>query len=86
MGLLVHISSPKNVYQNGFGEAYEPKWRDSIEQMVGDYVNHEPVPTCLRNHAFLKEVEAGGGPIRMVTKEAFKDLIRKLWAGKTSLA
>ena len=63
----------KTYTENGFGEAYEPKWRDSIEQMVGDYVNHEPVPTCLRNHAFLKEVEAGGGPIRMVTKEAFKD-------------
>jgi adenylylsulfate reductase subunit A len=31
------------------------------------------VPTCLRNHAILKEVAAGRGPIRMVTKEAFQD-------------
>ncbi len=41
--------------------------------MVGDYVNHHPVPTCLRNHALLEEVKAGRGPIRMVTKEAFQD-------------
>jgi len=27
--------------------------------MVGDYVDQQPVPTCLRNHAFLKEVQAG---------------------------
>jgi adenylylsulfate reductase subunit A len=40
---------------------------------VGDYVDRHPVPTCLRNHAILKEVAAGRGPIRMVTKEAFKD-------------
>ena len=31
------------------------------------------MPTCLRNHALLEEVKAGRGPIRMVTKEAFKD-------------
>lgn len=31
------------------------------------------MPTCLRNHAFLKEVAAGRGPIHMVTKEAFQD-------------
>ena len=41
--------------------------------MVGDYIDRQPVPTCLRNHAFLEEVKAGRGPIRMVTKEAFKD-------------
>jgi len=40
---------------------------------VGDYVDRHPVPTCLRNHAFLEEVKAGRGPIRMVTKEAFQD-------------
>ena len=36
-----------------------PQRRDSIEQLVGDYVNHHPVPTCLRNHALLEEVKAG---------------------------
>src|SRR3989441_724539 len=32
-----------------------------------------PVAPCLRNHAILKEVAAGRGPIRMVTTEAFQD-------------
>ena len=29
--------------------------------------------TCLRNHAFIQETMAGGGPIHMVTTEAFQD-------------
>jgi adenylylsulfate reductase subunit A len=41
--------------------------------MVGEYIDHHPTPTCLRNHAFIQEVQAGGGPIHMVTKEAFQD-------------
>src|SRR5271167_58113 len=63
----------KTYTQNAYGQDYEAFWRDSIEQLVGDYVNHHPVPTCLRNHALLEEVKAGRGPIRMVTKEAFQD-------------
>jgi adenylylsulfate reductase subunit A len=63
----------KTYTQNAYGQDYEAFWRDSIEKMVGDYVNHHPVPTCLRNHALLEELKAGRGPIRMVTKEAFKD-------------
>ncbi|MGH8319408.1 MAG: adenylyl-sulfate reductase subunit alpha [Steroidobacteraceae bacterium] len=63
----------KTYTQNAYGQDYEAFWRDSIEKMVGDYVNHHPVPTCLRNHALLEEVKAGRGPIRMVTKEAFQD-------------
>ena len=63
----------KTTTENAYGENYEPTWYDSIKEMVGDYVDHQPVPTCLRNHAFLQEVKAGRGPIRMVTKEAFKD-------------
>jgi adenylylsulfate reductase subunit A len=55
----------KTYTQNAYGQDYEAFWRDSIEQMVGDYVNHHPVPTCLRNHALLEEVKAGRGPIRM---------------------
>ena len=39
----------------------------------GEYIDHHPTPTCLRNHAFIQEVMAGGGPIHMVTKEAFQD-------------
>ena len=63
----------KTYTQNAYGQDYEAFWYDSIEQLVGDYVNQHPVPTCLRNHALLEEVKAGRGPIRMVTKEAFQD-------------
>jgi adenylylsulfate reductase subunit A len=63
----------KTTTENAYGENFEPTWYDSIKELVGDYVDHQPVPTCLRNHAFLQEVKAGRGPIRMVTKEAFKD-------------
>ena len=63
----------KTTTENAYGENYEPTWYDSIKEMVGDYVDHQPVPTCLRNHAFLEEVKAGRGPIRMVTKKAFAD-------------
>ena len=34
---------------------------------------HRPIPTCLRNHAMISEVNAGRGPIHMVTMEAFQD-------------
>ncbi len=63
----------KTYTENAYGDNYEATWYQSIKDLVGDYVEHQPVPTCLRNHAFLQEVKAGRGPIRMVTKEAFAD-------------
>ena len=63
----------KTYTENGYGEEYESNWYDHTKELVGDYVDRHPVPTCLRNHAFLEEVKAGRGPIRMVTKEAFQD-------------
>src|SRR5213082_2042375 len=63
----------KTYTQNGYGEEYESKWYDDTKALVGDYIDRHPVPTCLRNHAIIKELAAGRGPIRMVTKEAFKD-------------
>ncbi len=63
----------KTYTQNAYGEEYESKWYENTKELVGDYIDRHPVPTCLRNHAFLKEVANGGGPIRMVTKEAFQD-------------
>jgi adenylylsulfate reductase subunit A len=63
----------KTYTQNGYGEEYESKWYDNTKAMVGEYIDHHPTPTCLRNHAFIQEVNAGRGPIHMVTKEAFQD-------------
>jgi len=63
----------KTYTQNAYGEEYESKWYDNTKELVGDYIDRHPVPTCLRNHALLKEVANGGGPIRMVTTEAFQD-------------
>ena len=63
----------KTYTQNAYGEEYESKWYEHTKAMVGDYIDHHPTPTCLRNHAFLQEVAAGRGPIHMVTKEAFQD-------------
>jgi len=63
----------KTYTQNAYGEQYEKNWYDDTKAMVGEYIDHHPVPTCLRNHAFLKEVAAGRGPIHMVTTEAFQD-------------
>ncbi len=71
----------KTYTQNCNGEEYESKWFPALEQMVGkayldteaSHVSHRPIPTCLRNHAFISEVNAGRGPIRMVTMEAFQD-------------
>ncbi len=63
----------KTYTENAYGDDYEATWYDSIKELVGDYVDHHPVPTCLRNHALLQELKAGRGPIRMVTKEAFQD-------------
>jgi adenylylsulfate reductase subunit A len=37
------------------------------------HATHRPIPTCLRNHALISEVNAGRGPIHMVTMEAFQD-------------
>ena len=71
----------KTYTQNGMGEEYESKWWPSLQEIVGkeyldpevSHLTHRPIPTCLRNHAFIQEVNAGRGPIHMVTMEAFQD-------------
>jgi len=63
----------KTYTQNAYGDQYEANWYEHTKAMVGDYIDHLPTPTCLRNHAFIEEVKAGRGPIHMVTKEAFQD-------------
>ncbi len=63
----------KTYTQNAYGNEYESTWYEDTKSMVGEYVDHQPTPTCLRNHAFIQEMKAGRGPIYMVTKEAFQD-------------
>jgi adenylylsulfate reductase subunit A len=71
----------KTYTQNCNGEEYESKWFPDLQKMVGkEYLDPElshatnrPIPTCLRNHALISEVNAGRGPIHMVTMEAFQD-------------
>ena len=46
----------KTYTQNGLGEEYEKRWYEDTKMLVGDYVDRHPVPTCLRNHAMLKEI------------------------------
>ena len=42
----------KTYTQNANGENYEKKWYDQTKELVGEYIDHHPTPTCLRNHAF----------------------------------
>ncbi len=63
----------KTYTQNAYGNEYESTWYDHTKALVGEYIDHHPTPTCLRNHAFIEEMKAGRGPIHMVTKEAFQD-------------
>ncbi|MGB5330016.1 MAG: adenylyl-sulfate reductase subunit alpha [Gammaproteobacteria bacterium] len=75
---LLHL---KTYTQNCNGEEYESKWFPDLQKMVGkeyldpelSHATHRPIPTCLRNHALINEVNAGRGPIHMVTMEAFQD-------------
>ncbi|MEJ2175461.1 MAG: FAD-binding protein, partial [bacterium] len=71
----------KTYTQNCLGEEYESKWFPALQQMVGkeyldpeaSHLTHRPIPTCLRNHCIIQEVNAGRGPIHMVTMKAFQD-------------
>jgi adenylylsulfate reductase subunit A len=71
----------KTYTQNAYGEEYESKWFPELQKLVGkeyldpevSHLTHRPIPTCLRNHALISEVNAGRGPIHMVTMEAFQD-------------
>jgi adenylylsulfate reductase subunit A len=58
---------------NGFGENYVTK----NAHMLADFAPYDKaavVPTCLRNHAMLKEMKDGNGPILMDTPTAMKKL------------
>ena len=71
----------KTYTQNAYGEEYESKWFPDLQKMVGkeyldpevSHLTHRPIPTCLRNHTMISEVNAGRGPIHMVTMHSFQD-------------
>lgn len=58
---------------NGFGEDYVTKNADMLKDFA-PYDTATVVPTCLRNHAMLKEMKEGRGPIIMDTPSAMKAL------------
>jgi adenylylsulfate reductase subunit A len=63
----------KSQATNGFGENYVVKNAD----MLADFAPYDKaavVPTCLRNHAMLKEMIEGRGPIMMHTHTAMQKL------------
>ena len=62
---------------NAFGENYVVK----NAHMLADFAPYDKatvVPTCLRNHAMLKEMKDGNGPIFMDTPTAMKKLAEKM--------
>jgi adenylylsulfate reductase subunit A len=63
----------KSQATNGFGENYVIKNADMLAQYA-PYDKAAVVPTCLRNHAMLKEMKEGRGPILMQTPEAMAKL------------
>ncbi|CAA7625167.1 adenylyl-sulfate reductase subunit alpha [Magnetospirillum sp. SS-4] len=63
----------KSKATNGFGEDYVVK----NAEMLADFAPYDKatvVPTCLRNHAMLKEMKEGRGPILMQTPAAMAKL------------
>ena len=67
----------KSKAQNGFGEDYIVKNADMLKDFA-PYDKAAVVPTCLRNHAMLKEMKEGRGPIYMDTPTALKELSETL--------
>ena len=63
----------KSKASNGFGEDYMTKNADMLKDFA-PYDTATVIPTCLRNHAMLKEMKDGRGPIYMDTPTAMKKL------------
>ena len=58
----------KAVATNAAGENYEVTRRAELRERVGAYADATPLPTCLRNHLMLREIQEGRGPILMHTE------------------
>jgi len=63
----------KSQATNGFGENYSEKNADMLKDFA-PYDKAAVIPTCLRNHAMLKEMKEGRGPIFMDTPTAMAKL------------
>ena len=63
----------KSKATNGYGEDYMTKNADMLKDFA-PYDTAAVVPTCLRNHAMLKEMKEGRGPIFMDTPTAMAKL------------
>lgn len=58
----------KAVATNAAGENYEVSRRAELRERVGAYADATPLPTCLRNHLMLREIQEGRGPVLMHTE------------------
>ena len=58
----------KAVATNAAGEQFEATRLPELRQRVGKYADAKPMPTCLRNHLMLQEINAGNGPILLHTE------------------
>ncbi len=63
----------KSKAANGFGEDYMVKNADMLKDFA-PFDKAAVIPTCLRNHAMLKEMREGRGPIMMDTPTAMAKL------------
>jgi adenylylsulfate reductase subunit A len=67
----------KSKAHNAFGEDYVKKNAHMLSEFA-PYDKAAVVPTCLRNHAMIKEMKEGRGPIYMDTPTAMKALAEKM--------
>ncbi len=67
----------KSKATNGFGEDYVVKNAELLKDFA-PYDTAAVVPSCLRNHAMLKEMKEGRGPIFMDTPTALANLAETL--------
>ncbi len=58
----------KAVATNAAGEHFESTRLPELRERVGKYADAKPMPTCLRNHLMLQEINAGNGPILLHTE------------------
>ena len=75
------LPAPEDLYAKLPGRRVRIQVVPRLQKMVGkeyldpeaSHLTHRPIPTCLRNHCIISEVNAGRGPIHMVTMQAFQD-------------